>query len=108
PMATGCGGWLALFDAAVPVKSACAGIAMGLIAEGKRTAILTDILGTEDHLGDMDFKVAGTREGVTSIQMDIKVERLDWKIIAEALEKAKTARFHILDVMQQTMAQPRS
>ena len=107
-MATVCGGSLALFDAGVPVKSACAGIAMGLITDGKRTAILTDILGTEDHLGDMDFKVAGTREGVTSIQMDIKVERLDWKVIAEALEKAKTARLHILDVMQQTMAEPRS
>ncbi len=103
-----CGGSLALFDAGVPVKSACAGIAMGLITDGSRTAILTDILGTEDHLGDMDFKVAGTREGVTSIQMDIKVERLDWKVIAEALEKAKKARLHILDVMQQTMAQPRS
>src|SRR6266550_3562951 len=107
-MATVCGGSLALFDAGVPVKSACAGIAMGLITDGSRTAILTDILGTEDHLGDMDFKVAGTRDGVTSIQMDIKVERLDWKVIAEALEKAKTARVHILDVMQQTMAQPRS
>ena len=107
-MATVCGGSLALFDAGVPVKSACAGIAMGLITDGDRTAILTDILGTEDHLGDMDFKVAGTREGVTSIQMDIKVERLDWKVIADALEKAKKARLHILDVMQQTMAQPRS
>ena len=107
-MATVCGGSLALFDAGVPVKSACAGIAMGLITDGHRTAILTDILGTEDHLGDMDFKVAGTREGVTSIQMDIKVERLDWKVIADALEKAKKARLHILDVMQQTMAQPRS
>src|SRR5438034_2992083 len=107
-MATVCSGSLALMDAGVPVKSACAGIAMGLITDGKRTAILTDILGTEDHLGDMDFKVAGTKDGVTSIQMDIKVERLDWKVIAEALEKAKTARVHILDGMQQTMAQPRS
>jgi polyribonucleotide nucleotidyltransferase len=107
-MATVCGGSLALFDAGVPVKSACAGIAMGLITDGSRTAILTDILGTEDHLGDMDFKVAGTREGVTSIQMDIKVERLDFKIIGAALDKAKQARLHILDVMQQTMPQPRS
>ena len=107
-MATVCGGSLALFDAGVPVKSACAGIAMGLITDGGRTAILTDILGTEDHLGDMDFKVAGTREGVTSIQMDIKVERLDWKVISEALEKAKKARLHILDIMQQAMPQPRS
>src|SRR5438876_19085 len=107
-MATVCGGSLALFDAGVPVKSACAGIAMGLITDGGRAAILTDILGTEDHLGDMDFKVAGTREGVTSIQMDIKVERLDWKVISEALEKAKKARLHILDIMQQAMPQPRS
>jgi len=107
-MASVCGGSLALFDAGVPVKSHCAGIAMGLITDGDRTAILTDILGTEDHLGDMDFKVAGTREGVTSIQMDIKVEKLDFKVIGEALEKAKQARLHILDIMQQTMAQPRS
>src|SRR6185436_16332078 len=79
-----------------------------LIMEGKRVAVLTDILGSEDHLGDMDFKVAGTREGVTSIQMDIKIEGLDFKIISEALEKAKKARLHILDVMDQTMAQPRA
>jgi polyribonucleotide nucleotidyltransferase len=107
-MATVCGGSLALFDAGVPVKSACAGVAMGLITDGKRTAILTDILGTEDHLGDMDFKVAGTKDGVTSIQMDIKVEKLDWKVISEALDKAKTARLHILDIMQQAMPEPRS
>ena len=107
-MATVCGGSLALMDAGVPVKSACAGIAMGLIKEGKRVAILTDILGSEDHLGDMDFKVAGTREGVTSIQMDIKIEGLDFKVISEALEKAKTARLHILDIMQQTIPTPRS
>jgi polyribonucleotide nucleotidyltransferase len=107
-MATVCGGSLALMDAGVPVKSACAGVAMGLIKEGKRVAILTDILGSEDHLGDMDFKVAGTREGVTSIQMDIKIEGLDFKVITEALEKAKKARLHILDIMQQTIPTPRS
>jgi polyribonucleotide nucleotidyltransferase len=107
-MATVCGGSLALFDAGVPAKAACAGVAMGLIKEGKRVAVLTDILGSEDHLGDMDFKVAGTREGVTSIQMDIKIEGLDFKIISEALEKAKTARLHILDIMQQTLPQARS
>ena len=107
-MATVCGGSLALFDAGVPAKAACAGVAMGLIKEGKRIAILTDILGSEDHLGDMDFKVAGTREGVTSIQMDIKIEGLDFKIITEALEKAKKARLHILDIMQQTIPTPRS
>ena len=106
-MATVCSGSLALMDAGVPVKAACAGVAMGLITDGPRTAILTDILGTEDHLGDMDFKVAGTRDGVTSIQMDIKVERLDWKVISEALEKARKARVHILDVMQQSIAEPR-
>ncbi|HEX9610990.1 MAG TPA: polyribonucleotide nucleotidyltransferase [Gemmatimonadales bacterium] len=107
-MATVCGGSLALFDAGVPVKAACAGGAMGLIKEGARVAVLTDILGSEDHLGDMDFKVAGTREGVTSIQMDIKIEGLDFKIISEALDKAKTARLHILDIMQQTLPEPRS
>jgi polyribonucleotide nucleotidyltransferase len=107
-MATVCGGSLALYDAGVPVKAACAGVAMGLIKEGKRVAILTDILGSEDHLGDMDFKVAGTREGVTSIQMDIKIEGLDFKVISEALEKAKKARLHILDIMQQTIPTPRS
>ena len=107
-MATVCGGSLALFDAGVPLKASCAGVAMGLIKEGDRVAVLTDILGSEDHLGDMDFKVAGTREGVTSIQMDIKIEGLDFKIISEALEKAKKARLHILDVMDQTMAQPRT
>ena len=107
-MASVCSGSLALMDAGVPIKSACAGVAMGLITEGGRTAILTDILGTEDHLGDMDFKVAGTREGVTSIQMDIKVERLDWKVISEALDKARKARVHILDIMQQAMPEPRS
>ena len=107
-MATVCGGSLALMDAGVPVKSACAGVAMGLIKEGKRVAVLTDILGSEDHLGDMDFKVAGTREGVTSIQMDIKIEGLDFNVISEALEKAKKARLHILDIMQQTIPTPRS
>src|SRR5438093_643389 len=107
-MATVCGGSLALFDAGVPVKASCAGVAMGLIKEGKRVAVLTDILGTEDHLGDMDFKVAGTRQGVTSIQMDIKIMGLDLKIMAEALEKAKRARLHILDIMDQVMSKPRS
>ncbi len=107
-MASVCAGSLALMDAGVPVKSACAGVAMGLITDGSRTAILTDILGTEDHLGDMDFKVAGTKDGVTSIQMDIKVEKLDWKVISEALEKARTARLHILDIMHHAMPEPRS
>jgi polyribonucleotide nucleotidyltransferase len=107
-MATVCGGSLALFDAGVPMTAGCAGVAMGLIKEGDRVAVLTDILGTEDNLGDMDFKVAGTRQGVTSIQMDIKIEGLDFKIISEALEKARRARLHILDIMDQTIARPRS
>src|SRR5438477_151684 len=98
----------ALFDAGVPMTAACAGVAMGLIKEGKRLAVLTDILGTEDHLGDMDFKVAGTRQGVSSIQMDIKIEGLDFQIISQALEKAKQARLHILDIMDQAMPKPRS
>jgi len=107
-MATVCGGSLALFDAGVPMTGACAGVAMGLIKEGKRVAVLTDILGTEDHLGDMDFKVAGTRAGVTSIQMDIKIEGLDFGIVTEALEKARKARLHILDIMEAAIPQPRS
>jgi polyribonucleotide nucleotidyltransferase len=107
-MATVCGGSLALYDAGVPVQSACAGIAMGLIKEGDRVAVLTDILGTEDHLGDMDFKVAGTRAGVTSIQMDIKIGGLDFAIVSQALDKARVARIHILDIMDQAIAAPRS
>src|SRR3989475_1914399 len=107
-MATVCGGALALVDAGVPIQEPVAGIAMGLIKEGARVAVLTDILGTEDQLGDMDFKVAGTRQGVTSIQMDIKIEGLDFKIISEALDKARRARLHILDIMDQTIARPRS
>src|SRR5437899_298986 len=105
-MATVCGGSLALFDAGVPMTGACAGVAMGLIKEGDRVAVLTDILGTEDQLGDMDFKVAGTRQGVTSIQMDIKIAGLEVKIVSEALEKAKQARLHILDIMDQAIPQP--
>jgi polyribonucleotide nucleotidyltransferase len=95
-------------DAGVPIKGACAGVAMGLIREGDRVAVLTDILGTEDHLGDMDFKVAGTRDGVTAVQMDIKVLGLDLGTLREALHKARVARLHILDVMAQTIAEPRS
>ncbi|OGU34640.1 MAG: polyribonucleotide nucleotidyltransferase [Gemmatimonadetes bacterium RIFCSPLOWO2_12_FULL_68_9] len=107
-MATVCGGSLALMDAGVPMKAPCAGVAMGLIKEGDRVAVLTDILGAEDYLGDMDFKVAGTRDGVTAVQMDIKIQGLDLRIVREALHKARTARLHILDVMGQTLAQPRT
>jgi polyribonucleotide nucleotidyltransferase len=106
-MASVCGGSLSLFDAGVPLKAAVAGVAMGMIKEGERYAILTDILGTEDHLGDMDFKVAGTKEGITSIQMDIKIEGLDLKIIEEALSQAKAGRLHILGEMDKALAAPR-
>jgi polyribonucleotide nucleotidyltransferase len=102
-MASVCGGSLALFDAGVPIRSAVAGVAMGLIKEGKKYAILTDILGTEDHLGDMDFKVAGTRDGITSIQMDIKIEGLDLQIMKEALAQAKEGRLHILGEMDKAL-----
>jgi polyribonucleotide nucleotidyltransferase len=106
-MASVCGGSLALFDAGVPIRSAVAGVAMGLIKEGKKYAILTDILGTEDHLGDMDFKVAGTRTGITSIQMDIKIEGLDLNIMKEALAQAKEGRLHILGEMDKALTAPR-
>ena len=106
-MASVCGSSLALMDAGVPIKSASAGVAMGLIKEGDEVAILTDILGLEDALGDMDFKVAGTRAGVTSIQMDIKVDGLAVEILREALERANGARMRILDLMDQALAEPR-
>jgi polyribonucleotide nucleotidyltransferase len=107
-MASVCGGSLALFDAGVPLRSAVAGVAMGLIKEGAKYAILTDILGTEDHLGDMDFKVAGTETGITSIQMDIKVEGLDLKIVKEALAQAREGRLHILGEMSKALSEPRA
>ncbi|MDQ3950404.1 MAG: polyribonucleotide nucleotidyltransferase, partial [Gemmatimonadota bacterium] len=106
-MASVCGGSLALFDAGVPISSAVAGVAMGLIKEGEKYSILTDILGTEDHLGDMDFKVAGTRQGITSIQMDIKIEGLDLRIMAEALAQAREGRLHILGEMERALPGPR-
>src|SRR6185436_4116652 len=105
-MASVCGGSLALFDAGVPMRASIAGVAMGLIKEGKKYAVLTDILGTEDHLGDMDFKVAGTSKGITSIQMDIKVQGLDLKIMKEALTQAKEGRLHILGEMDKAMSEP--
>ncbi len=107
-MASVCGGSLALFDAGVPTRAAVAGVAMGLIKEGERYAILTDILGTEDHLGDMDFKVAGTTNGITSIQMDIKIEGLELSIMSEALDQAKEGRLHILGEMEKALAAPRA
>jgi polyribonucleotide nucleotidyltransferase len=99
-MATVCGATLALMDGGVPIAAPVAGIAMGLIEEGDRIAILSDILGDEDHLGDMDFKVAGTREGVTAVQMDIKVRSVDWSVMERALEQARQGRLHILDRME--------
>jgi polyribonucleotide nucleotidyltransferase len=107
-MATVCGASLALMDAGVPLKAPCAGVAMGLIKEGEKVVILTDILGTEDALGDMDFKVAGTEQGITSIQMDIKVQGLSLDIMAKALDQAKKGRLHILGVMGKTLKEPRS
>ncbi len=106
-MATVCAGSLSLMDAGVPTKCHVAGIAMGLIKEDDEIRILTDILGDEDHLGDMDFKVAGTREGITAFQMDIKISGLSFEIMEEALEKARTARMKILDLMEQTIDRPR-
>ena len=102
-MASVCGGSLALMDAGVPLKAHVAGIAMGLIKEGNRFAVLTDILGDEDHLGDMDFKVAGTEEGITALQMDIKIQGITKEIMQVALAQAKEARIHILDQMKGSM-----
>ncbi len=107
-MASVCGGSLSLMDAGVPMRAACAGVAMGLIKEGDRVAVLTDILGTEDHLGDMDFKVAGTKGGVTAIQMDIKITGISLDIIGEALAKARKGRLHILERMAETLPEHRS
>lgn len=103
-MASVCGGSLALMDAGVPLKAHVAGIAMGLIKEGNRFAVLTDILGDEDHLGDMDFKVAGTAEGITALQMDIKIQGITKEIMQVALAQAKEARLHILELMQASMS----
>lgn len=107
-MASVCGASLALMDAGVPIKSSVAGIAMGLVKEGDSFVVLSDILGDEDHLGDMDFKVAGTREGVSALQMDIKIEGITKEIMQIALNQAKGARLHILNVMEQAINQPRN
>ena len=106
-MATVCGSALSLMDAGVPIKAPVAGIAMGLIAEGEDVAILSDILGVEDHLGDMDFKVAGTTEGITAIQMDIKVTGVSSEIMQRALEQARQGRLHILREMHGILGSPR-
>ncbi len=106
-MASVCGGCLALLDAGVPLKAHVAGIAMGLIKDGNRFAVLTDILGDEDHLGDMDFKVAGSTAGITALQMDIKIQGITKEIMQVALAQAKDARLHILGLMQESAAGPR-
>jgi polyribonucleotide nucleotidyltransferase len=106
-MATVCGASLALMDAGVPIKSPVAGIAMGLVKEGERFVILTDIMGTEDHYGDMDFKVAGTEQGVTGLQMDIKIAGVSRDIMADALRQAREARMYVLDRMREAIATPR-
>jgi len=107
-MASVCGGCLALMDAGVPLKAHVAGIAMGLIKEGNRFAVLADILGDEDHLGDMDFKVAGTESGITALQMDIKIQGITKEIMNVALLQAREGRMHILGLMRQTLATPRA
>jgi polyribonucleotide nucleotidyltransferase len=106
-MATVCAGTLALFDAGVPLKRPIAGIAMGLVKEGDKVAVLSDILGNEDHLGDMDFKVAGTTQGITAFQMDIKIQGITLEIMDKALAQAKAGRLHILSVMGQSLSGPR-
>ncbi len=106
-MATTCGGCLALMDAGVPITDMVAGISIGMVKEGDKAVLLTDILGEEDHFGDMDFKVAGTRNGITAIQLDIKIEGLDYNLIRQALARAKEARLKILDLMAQTIDKPR-
>ena len=106
-MATVCGGILSLMDAGVPLKAPVAGVAMGLVMEGNKYAILTDIAGAEDHYGDMDFKVTGTSEGITALQMDIKIGGINAQIMAEALEQARKGRMHILGVMAEAIAEPR-
>jgi polyribonucleotide nucleotidyltransferase len=107
-MASVCGGSLSLFDAGVPCKAAVAGVAMGLVKEGNKYAVLTDIAGAEDHYGDMDFKVAGTREGVTALQMDMKITGINAQILAEALQQAKQGRMFLLDKMDEAITAPQA
>ncbi len=106
-MATVCAGTLALMDSGLKLKKPVSGIAMGLIADGGKFAVLSDILGDEDHLGDMDFKVTGTRDGITATQMDIKVDGLSYEVLAKALDQARTGRLHILDKIVETLPEPR-
>jgi polyribonucleotide nucleotidyltransferase len=107
-MASVSGSTLALMDGGVPIKAPVSGVAMGLVKEGDDYVILTDIQGLEDHMGDMDFKVAGTRDGITALQMDMKITGVSAQLLKEALEKAKRGRIEILDIMRETIAEPRS
>src|SRR5207237_8114040 len=107
-MATVCGAALSLMDAGVPLKAPVAGVAMGLVKEGEQYAILTDIAGAEDHYGDMDFKVAGTRDGITALQMDIKVSGITPQIMREALAQAQRGRLFILDKMSEALTETRA
>ncbi len=107
-MATVCAGTLALMDAGVPIKKPVAGIAMGLIKENDKVAVLSDILGNEDHFGDMDFKVTGSKDGITAFQMDIKIKGISFEILSEALERAKSGRMRILDIMHEAISEPRA
>jgi polyribonucleotide nucleotidyltransferase len=106
-MATVCGASLALMQAGIPIKGAVAGVAMGLVKEGDKYAVLTDIAGAEDHYGDMDFKVAGTRKGITALQMDIKIMGITAQIMREALEQARRGRLFLLDTMDATISKAR-
>ena len=106
-MASVCGGTLSMMDAGVPLKAPVAGVAMGLVMEGNKYAILTDIAGAEDHYGDMDFKVTGTKEGITALQMDIKIAGINAQIMAEALEQARKGRLYILSLMEKALPEAR-
>src|SRR4029434_7145580 len=106
-MASVCGGILSLMDAGVPIKRPVAGVAMGLVMEGNRYAILSDIAGAEDHYGDMDFKVTGTEDGITALQMDIKIGGINAMILQESREQARKVRLHILNIMKEAIAEPR-
>jgi len=106
-MATVCGGTLSLMDAGVPIIAPVAGVAMGLIKEGDEARVLTDILGVEDHLGDMDFKVCGTSQGITAFQMDVKIKGISRELMSKALDQAREARLHVLDKMLECLAEPR-
>ena len=106
-MATVCAGTLALMDAGIPIKKPVTGIAMGLITDNEKYAVLSDILGDEDHLGDMDFKVTGTVDGITATQMDIKVDGLPYEILEKALDQARRGRLHIMNIIKETLPEPR-